>query len=368
MKKLILITNYVNIHSLPLCEAFYERLKDDFLVLETSQIDDFRSKMGWINVHKEYIKKYDEHIEDVLDAETVIYGGIIDKHISARIDNGKLTFLCTERPYKIPTDRSNYLKRRLGAYLHFGRYQKDNFWLLTMSAYAYEDMQSFHNFTDHALKWGYFPSFHSYNENVLIRHNEKLELMWSGRMVSWKHPEVIEDIVQYLEQTSIPYHFTVVGNGDSYDELTAKFQNNKYVEFLGYIQNELVLEKMRLTDIFIFSSDRQEGWGVVLNEAMNAGCTVFANNEIGSVPELLKNGENGYIYSTKQELLLLLDKYVRNRNNDNKLGIQAYETIKNEWNPQNAVDRFLDLLDKYKQTGKIEPYAEGILSAAKRFK
>ena len=55
---------------------------------------------------------------------------------------------------------------------------------------------------------------------------------------------------------------------------------------------------MAKSDIFIFTSDKNEGWGVVLNEAMSSACAVVANKAIGSVPFLIKDGLNGFTYST----------------------------------------------------------------------
>lgn len=46
---------------------------------------------------------------------------------------------------------------------------------------------------------------------------------------------------------------------------------------------------MRESHIFIFTSDRGEGWGVVLSEAMANGCTVVASNKIGAAPFLVKH-------------------------------------------------------------------------------
>ena len=49
---------------------------------------------------------------------------------------------------------------------------------------------------------------------------------------------------------------------------------------------------MEKSEIFLFTSDKGEGWGAVLNESMNSACAVVASHAIGSVPFLLKDGEN----------------------------------------------------------------------------
>ena len=74
------------------------------------------------------------------------------------------------------------------------------------------------------------------------------------------------------------------------------------VHMLGAMSPDEVRKHMEQANIFLFTSDRNEGWGAVLNEAMNSGCAVVASHAIGSVPYLIKNGNNGYIYENEGQL------------------------------------------------------------------
>ena len=71
---------------------------------------------------------------------------------------------------------------------------------------------------------------------------------------------------------------------------------------LGAMPPEEVRRHMEKADIYLFTSDFNEGWGAVLNESMNSGCAVVASHAIGSVPFLIKNGENGLIYENGNQL------------------------------------------------------------------
>ena len=44
------------------------------------------------------------------------------------------------------------------------------------------------------------------------------------------------------------------------------------VSMLGAMSPEKVRDYMEAADIFLFTSDFNEGWGAVLNEAMNSSC------------------------------------------------------------------------------------------------
>ena len=48
----------------------------------------------------------------------------------------------------------------------------------------------------------------------------------------------------------------------------------------------------------------QEGWGAVVNEAMNSGCAVVADHMIGAAPWLIRQGENGRTGSAERRATL----------------------------------------------------------------
>lgn len=108
---------------------------------------------------------------------------------------------------------------------------------------------------------------------------------------------------------------------------------------------EQVREHMERADIFLFTSDHREGWGAVLNEAMNSGCAVAANEAAGASPYLINDGENGYLYPNGN--VAYLKECVRKLLEDpalrRRMGSRAYETIHDVWNPQRAAVGLLSL-------------------------
>ena len=88
---------------------------------------------------------------------------------------------------------------------------------------------------------------------------------------------------------------------------------------------------MEEADIFIGTSDSQEGWGVVVNEAMNAGCAIVANKRMGSVPILIRDGENGYIYNKYSDLKEKVEYLIKNEETRNEVGKNAYLYITEKW-------------------------------------
>ena len=140
----------------------------------------------------------------------------------------------------------------------------------------------------------------------------------------------------------------MIGTGPLLDKIKALVIKNNLqncVTILGALPFDQVQSHMKEARLFLFTSDQNEGWGAVLNESMGNACCVIANKKIGSVPYLIKDGQNGLIYSSKKQFL----SQVKMAMNDDELvrntARQAYETIHKTWNAKTAVINFLQLCE-----------------------
>ena len=143
------------------------------------------------------------------------------------------------------------------------------------------------------------------------------------------------------------------------------------VFMLGALKPDEVRLHMEKSQIFLFTSDFNEGWGAVLNESMNSGCAVVASHAIGSVPYLIEDGKNGLIYKNGdlddlyEKVKYLLDKAEIGE----EIGKNAYETLINTWNAEVAAERFLNLAEKLSKGETIDNlYHSGPCSKAKKLK
>ena len=129
---------------------------------------------------------------------------------------------------------------------------------------------------------------------------------------------------------------------------------------------EKLFEKMKTSDIFLFTSNYQEGWGAILNEAMNAGCVCICSHAPGSVPFIINDKNNGLIYhcGNINELYKITTDLINSRDLMVTIGQNAYLSIINEWNYKTAAKKLLELAINFKKSGKITCYEKGVLSKA----
>ena len=106
--KLTFFSNYFNHHQEALCNELHKLLGDGFTFVETEEIEEFRSKMGW---GREAIPAYvlkshtsQENLEKAYElgesSDVVIMGTAPEDMIEKRLEENKLTFRYSERPLK----------------------------------------------------------------------------------------------------------------------------------------------------------------------------------------------------------------------------------------------------------------------------
>jgi glycosyltransferase involved in cell wall biosynthesis len=139
---------------------------------------------------------------------------------------------------------------------------------------------------------------------------------------------------------------------------------------LGSMPPEAVRDHMEAANIFLFTSDFNEGWGAVLNESMNSACAVVASHAIGSVPFLLEEGKNGYIYRNgdMDSLYGRVVTLIEQPELREQMGKEAYRTLAELWNADVAAERFLALAQTLLDSKSPNLFEEGPCSRARILK
>ena len=122
---------------------------------------------------------------------------------------------------------------------------------------------------------------------------------------------------------------------------------------------------MKRCELHVFTSNYLEGWGAVVSEAMNSGCCVVANRQIGAVPFLIEDGVNGKSYpdGSYEAFERTVLELCAQPEQITALGKEAYRTITEKWNAECAAQRCLEFYEGWK-AGKLPEWEDGPLSAA----
>ncbi len=119
-------------------------------------------------------------------------------------------------------------------------------------------------------------------------------LIYVGRLSAEKQIERIKPVLDKIPDASL----ALVGDGPYRNQLEKIFENTK-TNFVGYLAGEELASAYASGDIFLFPSST-ETLGLVLLEAMAAGCPVIGANK-GGIPDIINDGVNGCLYDPDKE-------------------------------------------------------------------
>lgn len=373
--KIVFVSNFLNHHQMALCEAFRRRC-DDFYFIATQEIENIGFQRA---TEAEYVVKYyskEDRLKAeglIIDADAVIFGSCPNELIERRMKVNKLSFLFSERFLKKGIWRRFIPRTHRAVQDRIAKYYNNRIFALCASAYLSYDLSFFDFPQDKCLKWGYFPPTKTYqNIHEIMSQKQKASILWVGRLIDLKHPEAAILLAKHLKKMGYVFHLNIIGNGPLEAKLLELIKKEKLddcIQMLGAMNPEQVRDHMEQSEIFLFTSDRYEGWGAVLNEAMNSGCAVVASHAIGSVPFLIENQKNGLIYQCgdKKDLTEKVKFLLKNPEHRVELGVKAYQTMINQWNAENAAERFCNIARKLLNNDNSF-YQNGVCSKAEIIK
>ena len=354
MKKatFLFISNYINHHQIPFCNAMRRLLGENFVFLQTEPMEEERVRMGWQQeMELPYLVKYDDDpkLGEALisGSDMVLFGGTDEERfIAGRLQENKPVIRYSERLYKEGQWKAVSPRGLRKKYLDHTRYRDRDIYMLCAGAYVPSDFHIVRAYPDKMLRWGYFPETKHYDVDNLLDGKKPGSILWAARFLDWKHPELPLEVARRLKEQGLSFHLEMIGGGEEQamvEKLIQDYGLQEDVTLRGYLPPDEVRTVMEKSEIYLATSDRNEGWGAVLNEAMNSGCAVVGDHMMGGVPFLIRPGENGMIYRDgdakmlcRQVEQLLSDAALRRR-----LGRAAYETITDQWNAETAAKRLV---------------------------
>lgn len=374
--KIICISNALTPHQIPLCDELSALQDVSLKFVESVNINKNTLPIGWrTSCERDYVVSYDsllansaQFAKEIMDADAVIFGSGNFELLKERLYANKLTFIYSERIYR---NWREYIKYPY----HFIKFrhlygQTKELYLLCASAFSAEDYNSLGLFRNKAFKWGYFTrvenSVEILRQDVSTKGN--VRILWCARFLLWKHPELAVLLAKRLKEAGYDFELNMIGTGDQFESIAQMINQlgvAGVVHLLGNMLNDEVYKQMREHDIFLFTSDQNEGWGAVSNEAMSNGCVLVGSDRIGSVPYLISDNKNGMIFKSENlDSLFNKVKYlIDNPQERQRMLRNGIDTMMNVWSPKNAA-KSLRLLINDLMNNKTTTIKDGPCSKA----
>ena len=175
---------------------------------------------------------------------------------------------------------------------------------------------------------------HFDRQRLQKRENRKIRFLFVGRLESEKGLEYLFHAVKLLQGRTKNFDVLLVGDGAQRKRLEILAQSldiEEYVQFKGKVNMNSVIDIYRNSDVFVLPSIH-EGFGIVNLEAMASRLPIVATN-VGGVPEIIKDGENGLLVEPKDSKALAnaMLKLIGDKNLRNKLGENGRKLVEEKY-------------------------------------
>lgn len=173
-------------------------------------------------------------------------------------------------------------------------------------------------------------------------------VLYASKFMERKHPDDVIEAVRRLRSEGLDVDALMVGSGEMDEQLKAQAASvpGHPISFPGFINQQELPRLFGTCDIFALPSEA-EPWGLIINEAMCGAMPILASDEIGSVADLVVDGENGSLFPAGdvKSLTTALRKLVADPELIASMGAASLARIK-AWNYDRCVLGLRAAVDK----------------------
>ena len=373
--KIVTYSVVLNQHQAPVADVLWELTNHQFVFVELINLGDAKGGTEDYSQRPYLLRAWesDENrnmaMELACTADCCIFSGVDSlPYQKERLKLGLFSFDMSERWLKHgwKSLASPRLLTWLWAY-YLGGWKHKPLYKLCMSDFAANDNYSMGTFKGKAYKWGYITKVERNEVEAVsdVSTANTVSFMWCARYLMLKHPELPVLLASELKRRGYQFSLNMYGDGILFvrtQEMIKSLDLTSQVAIHGNVPNDRVREAMAQSDIFLFTSDRYEGWGAVANESLSNGCVLVASDTIGSSPYLINNGENGFMFHSAspsssfdnpdhlalEDLINKVVYLLEHREELVKMKHNAREYMQELWSPKHAAENLMQLIDDLK--------------------
>lgn len=189
------------------------------------------------------------------------------------------------------------------------------------------------------------------NLEIKNKYPNDLIVVFIGRLIDGKGVSDLIDAIKDISNDNLKLF--IIGDGpqkEALQELSKKLSLNKKVIFFGNKKFEEVIGVLKISDIFVNPS-YTEGLPTSVIEAALCKKAIIATN-VGGTPEIITDNKSGYLIEPRNIGLLKekLEILINNKNLREQFGASAYDEVKDKFNWNKSIDKYLEIFSELKNT------------------
>ncbi|MBU2472666.1 glycosyltransferase family 4 protein [Patescibacteria group bacterium] len=156
-------------------------------------------------------------------------------------------------------------------------------------------------------------------------------ILTNARLTPWKGIDMLIKIMPELIKKYKDIRLVIISEGPeriNLEKLAVDLDVEEYIFFAGRVSRELVVEYLKISDVFVLNTN-YEGMSFVILEAMKVGTPVITT-KAGGNPETIKDKETGILvnYQNKKQWLEAINQILDNPDLAEKLVVNAQQDLR----------------------------------------
>jgi glycosyltransferase involved in cell wall biosynthesis len=177
--------------------------------------------------------------------------------------------------------------------------------------------------------------------------SESPVILFVGKFIPRKRPLDLLQAFEGLPSSKLQAWLVFVGDGSLKPALTGYVQehNLRRVAFAGFKNQSELAPFYAMADVFVLPSEHDPS-PKALNEAMNFSLPVVTTDRLGTAPDLVRHGENGFVYPMGNVSALqgFLSEILESPEVCEEMGECSLEIV-SEWSFENDIKGVVAALD-----------------------
>jgi glycosyltransferase involved in cell wall biosynthesis len=172
------------------------------------------------------------------------------------------------------------------------------------------------------------------------KYKNKIIISFCGRLYKWKGVENSIQAIKLLpREIKEQLVFLIIGGGEDFERLR-KISDDTTV-FTGSLPREKAISILKISDVYIHSSEPGGGLSTSLLEAMHCGCAVITTPHEGA-REIIANNENGLLIENSDSKLIAekIEDLVKNERLRKNISIEARKNIIEIFSWQKSLEKY----------------------------
>ena len=176
----------------------------------------------------------------------------------------------------------------------------------------------------------------------------EFNILINSRLVVQKNIHLVIEAMGSVKNLDI--NLKIIGEGGEFarlEDLITNLEIQNRVKMIGKVENNLISEYLKTSNLFIQASD-YEGLPHSILEAINYEVPILST-EVGGCKDLLDNGDRGFIISSphnKQQIAEKIDYIYENYDTALTKAVAAKKYIKNKYNFSTQAKKYTEVFEK----------------------